>query len=83
MLYNFNFALEYTLRKVHENQEGLELNGCINFWSMLMMLIYWSKNLNTIKKSTEVLLDDCKGVGVEVNAEESRHMFMSGLQNAV
>jgi hypothetical protein len=39
----FNFVLEYAIMKVQENQKELKLNWTHQFWSMLMMLIYWAK----------------------------------------
>jgi len=31
--------------------------GNISFWSMLIMLVYWVRNIHTIKKNKEALSD--------------------------
>jgi hypothetical protein len=54
----FNFALEYAIRKVQENQVGLKLNGTHSCWSMLM-----GDNIDIIKR-TQTLIDASKKVGL-------------------
>ena len=39
----FNFALEYAIRRVQVNEDGLKLNGTHQLLPMLMMLIYWGE----------------------------------------
>jgi hypothetical protein len=39
-------------------------------------------NINTIKKTTGTLTDDCKEAGLEVNAEKTKYMLLSRHQNA-
>jgi len=53
----FNSASEYTIRKVKESQEGLELNGThwILFYADDMSLLV--QNINTMKKNTKTPLD--------------------------
>jgi len=48
---NFNFALEYTIRKVQTNQQGLKLIGTKQLLFALMMLTYWGENVHNIKKN--------------------------------
>jgi hypothetical protein len=77
----FNFALEYAIRRVRENQGGLKLYGTLQLLANNDINIV-GENADTIKKNAEALLDTSKEADLEVNTEKTKYILMSRYQNA-
>ncbi|KAJ4440533.1 hypothetical protein ANN_08674 [Periplaneta americana] len=75
--------IEYVIRKVEDNRQGLELSG------LHQLLVYaddvnmLGENTQTIRENTEILLEASKAIGLEVNPEKTKYMIMSRDQNIV
>jgi hypothetical protein len=66
----FNFAIEYAIKKVQENQMGLTLNGTRQLLVYADDVNLLGDNIDTIKKNKHTLIDATKEVGLEVKQRE-------------
>jgi hypothetical protein len=72
----FDFAIEYAIRKIQENKQGLELNGTHQSLVYVDDVNFLGENIIIIQKNIEALLDASKDTGLEVNAEKTKLMFI-------
>jgi hypothetical protein len=75
--YSTHFYSVWKWRKVHENKGGLELNGTHRLLVCADDVNLLGENISIIKKSKETVLNVSEKVGLEVNSEKTKYMFMS------
>jgi len=74
--------VEYTIRRVHVDQDGFKLNGTHQLLVYADDVNIMGKRVETIKKSTEALVLAIKVTVLKVNADKSKYIVMSSDQNA-
>jgi hypothetical protein len=68
----FNFALEYSFRRVEKYQVELKLNGTHQLLAYAHDVNLLGDNVDNTKKNTETLTGSRKKVGLKINIEKHR-----------
>jgi len=73
----FNFALEYAIRRVQLNQDGLKLNGTHQTLVYAVDVDILGVSVHTIKKRAETLVAASKETRLEVNDNKTKYGHVS------
>ena len=74
-----NFALEYAIKRVQVNQDGLKLNGTHQLLVYADDVNILCGSLHTVKENADALVAATKEIGLEINADKSKYMvYVSG-----
>ena len=65
----FNFALEYAIRRVQVNWDGLKLNGTHQLLAYADDVNILGGRVYTVKKNAEALVAATKEIGLEVRSK--------------
>ena len=70
----FNFALEYAIRRVQANQDGLKLNGTRQLLAYVDDVNILGGSMHTLKENAEALVAATREIGLEVSADKNKYM---------
>ena len=73
----FNFALEYAIRRVQVNQDGLILNGTHQLLVCGDDVNILGGSVQTVQGNTAALVVTSSDTGLEVNCDKAKYMVMS------
>jgi hypothetical protein len=78
----FNSILEYAIKRVQANLEGLKLNGTHQLLVYADDVNMLGGSIHTVRKNIEASLIANKEIGLEVNVDRREYMVMCGDQNS-
>jgi len=78
----FNFSLDYAIRRVQVNQNGLILNDTHQLLVYADDVNILGRSVHTVKENAGSLIVANKEIGLDVNADKTKYMVMSRDQNA-
>ena len=74
--------LEYAIRRVQVNQDGLKLNGTHQLLAYADDVNILGGSIHTLHENAETLVAATREIGLEVNADKTKYMVMSRDQNS-
>ena len=78
----FNFALEYAIKRVQVNQDGLKLNGTHQLPTYADDVNILGGIVHTVKKIAEAFVAATKETGLELNTHKTKYVTVFRDQNA-